>query len=254
VRIGRALREHSVPYLPGILFSPTARASVRRMPDLALEQECGGLVCGVDEVGRGPLAGPVLAAAVILDLDHLPRALRRAIDDSKALTAAEREAQSAALRRCAVIGIGAASVREIDAINILRASLRAMQRAVRALGIVPDHALIDGNIAPPLPCAARAIVGGDGRSLSIAAASIIAKVTRDRVMRELARRYEGYGWATNAGYGTAEHHDGLRRHGVTIHHRRSFAPVRLALAGFCLEPELPLIYEQVVNPLTPQNY
>src|SRR5258707_8820656 len=108
------------------------------MPNLALEEECGGLVCGSDEVGRGPLAGPVVAAAVVLDLDHMPRALRRAVDDSKALGAAEREDYASALRRCAVIGIGAASVREIDEINILRASLRAMQRAVAALGIRPD--------------------------------------------------------------------------------------------------------------------
>jgi ribonuclease HII len=223
------------------------------MPGLALEQECGGLVCGVDEVGRGPLAGPVVAAAVVLDLDHMPRALRRAIDDSKVLPADEREDCAAALKGCAVIGIGAASVREIDTINILRASLKAMQRAVRALGIRPDHALVDGNIAPGLCCPVRTVIEGDARSLSIAAASIVAKVTRDRLMQALARRYEGYGWASNVGYGTREHQEGLRSRGVTIHHRRSFAPVRLALAGGCLEPELPLVYEETVNSLTQQN-
>jgi len=223
------------------------------MPDLALEHACGGLVCGVDEVGRGPLAGPVVAAAVVLDLDHMPRALRRAVDDSKALTAEQREEYCRELRRCTLIGIGAASVREIDAINILRASLKAMQRAVRALGVMPDEALVDGNVAPALPCPVRTVVGGDALSLSIAAASIVAKVTRDAIMRDLARRYAGYGWETNVGYGTREHYEGLRARGVTIHHRRSFAPVRLALAGGTLEPELPLVYENSVNPLTQQN-
>ena len=211
------------------------------MPDLDLERECGGLVCGIDEVGRGPLAGPVVAAAVILDLDHLPRELRRGIDDSKALSAVAREDYCRELRRCAVIGIGAASVREIDTINILRASLVAMQRAMRALGVRPDAALVDGNIAPALPCAVTTVIGGDARSLSIAAASIVAKVTRDRIMRELAARYAGYGWETNVGYGTRQHHEGLTTLGVTIHHRRSFAPVRIAMAGGTLQDELPLL-------------
>jgi ribonuclease HII len=210
------------------------------MPNLALEEECGGLVCGIDEVGRGPLAGPVVAAAVVLDLDHMPRALRRGIDDSKVLSAEEREDYCREIRRCAVIGIGAASVREIDRINILRASLLAMQRAVHALGILPDAALVDGNIAPALPCRAQAVIGGDGRSLSIAAASIVAKVMRDQIMRELARRYAGYGWESNVGYATREHCEALMALGATIHHRRSFAPVRVALAGGTIEPELPL--------------
>jgi ribonuclease HII len=210
------------------------------MPNLALEEECGGLVCGIDEVGRGPLAGPVVAAAVVLDLDHMPRALRRGIDDSKVLSAEEREDYCREIRRCAVIGIGAASVREIDRINILRASLLAMQRAVRALGILPDAALIDGNIAPPLPCQARTVIGGDARSLSIAAASIVAKVMRDQIMHELGRRYAGYGWETNVGYATREHCEALMALGATIHHRRSFAPVRVVLAGGTIEPELPL--------------
>lgn len=210
------------------------------MPNLVLEEECGGLVCGVDEVGRGPLAGPVVAAAVVLDLDHMPRALRRGIDDSKVLSAEEREDYCREIRRCAVIGIGAASVREIDRINILRASLLAMQRAVHALGILPDAALVDGNITPALPCRAQAVIGGDGRSLSIAAASIVAKVMRDQIMRELARRYAGYGWESNVGYATREHCEALMALGATIHHRRSFAPVRVALAGGMIEPELPL--------------
>ncbi len=148
--------------------------------------------------------------------------------------------RSGEIRRCAVIGIGAASVREIDRINILRASLLAMQRAVHALGILPDAALVDGNIAPALPCRAQAVIGGDGRSLSIAAASIVAKVMRDQIMRELGRRYAGYGWESNVGYATREHCEALMALGATIHHRRSFAPVRVALAGGTIEPELPL--------------
>src|SRR5258708_28040058 len=132
------------------------------MPNLALAGECGGLVCGTEEVGRGPLAGPVVAAAVVLDLDHMPRALRRGIDDSKVLTAEEREDYCREIRRCAVIGFGAASVREIDRINILRASLLAMPRAVHAPGIMPDAALVDGNIAPALPCRAQAVLGRAG--------------------------------------------------------------------------------------------
>src|SRR5713226_8431806 len=210
------------------------------MPNLALEEECGGLVCGIDEVGRGPLAGPVVAAAVVLDLDHMPRALRRGIDDSKALSAEQRDAFCHAIRGCAVIGVGAASVREIDRINILRASLLAMQRAVHALGILPDAALVDGNIAPALPCRVHTVIGGDARSLSIAAASIVAKVMRDQIMHELARRYAGYGWESNVGYATREHCEALMALGATIHHRRSFAPVRVAMAGGTIEPELPL--------------
>jgi ribonuclease HII len=223
------------------------------MPDLELEQDHGGLVCGIDEVGRGPLAGPVIAAAIVLDLDHMPRALRRSIDDSKVLPAEAREQCARELRRCAIIGLGAASVAEIDAMNILRASLKAMARAVRALGIVPDAALVDGNIPPILRCPVRTVIGGDGKSLSIAAASIIAKVTRDKAMCDLARRYPGYGWESNAGYATQAHRDALATLGATIHHRRSFAPVRLALAGGILQPDLPLIYENSVKPLTPQN-
>jgi ribonuclease HII len=201
------------------------------MPDLSLETEHGGLVCGVDEVGRGPLAGPVLAAAVVLDPDHMPRGFRRKIDDSKALTAEEREAAFGEIRRCALIGIGAASVREIDSINILRASLLAMRRAVAALGIRPDLALVDGNQDPSLACPVRTVIGGDAKSLSVAAASIVAKVTRDLIMRDLSVRYRGYGWEHNAGYSTPDHRRAIRELGVTVHHRRSFGWVRLSLDG-----------------------
>jgi ribonuclease HII len=201
------------------------------MPDFAIERGCAGVVCGVDEAGRGPLAGPVIAAAVILDRQRFRGMVRRELDDSKVLSREAREACFDALLRCARIGIGAASTREIDHINILRASLVAMRRAVAALGLVPDIALVDGNVAPALPCPVKTVVKGDALSFSIAAASVIAKVTRDKAMRALAGRYPGYGWATNVGYSTAEHFDGIGRLGVTPHHRRSFEPVRLALAG-----------------------
>jgi ribonuclease HII len=210
------------------------------MPSFAIEKTCRGIVCGVDEVGRGPLAGPVVAAAVVIDRRCFRGELRATLDDSKVLTREQREACHCALRRCARIGIGAASVAEIDRINILRASLLAMTRAVAALGATPDTALIDGNVAPQLPCAARTVIKGDGLSFSIAAASVVAKVTRDRIMRTLAGRYPGYGWETNAGYATAEHGAALRHLGVTPHHRRSFAPVRLAAVG---APILPLFPE-----------
>ena len=206
------------------------------MPDFAIERRCEGVVCGVDEAGRGPLAGPVVAAAVIIDRRWLRGELRRVLDDSKALTREERETCYAALRAgmksgAVRVGVGAAGVAEIDRINILRASLAAMVRAVAAMGVTPDIALVDGNIAPPLSCAVRTVVRGDALSFSIAAASVVAKVTRDRIMRALAPRYPGYGWETNVGYSTREHFDGISRLGVTPHHRRSFEPVRLAIAG-----------------------
>jgi ribonuclease HII len=201
------------------------------MPNFALERGCKGVVCGIDEAGRGPLAGPVVAAAVILDPDTLPRRLRRELDDSKKLTREEREEYFLIIRRCARIGVGAASVAEIDRVNILQATFIAMRRAVARLGVAPDMALVDGNQPPPLPCAIRTVIGGDGLSLSIAAASVIAKVTRDRLMRALALRYGGYGWETNVGYGTEEHRSALALLGLTPHHRRSFSPCQLSL-GF----------------------
>lgn len=211
------------------------------MPDFKIERGCKGLVCGVDEAGRGPLAGPVVAAAVMLDPHRFPRSLRDRLDDSKALSIEQRETCYRALWRCvdrgiAHIGVAAASVSEIDRINILRAALLAMSRAVDALEVRPDTALVDGDIPPPLTCAVRTIVKGDSLSFSIAAASIVAKVTRDKVMRGLAPRYPGYGWETNVGYATPEHGEAIRRLGVTRHHRRSFAPVRLTLAGELILP------------------
>jgi ribonuclease HII len=196
------------------------------MPDLSHERRLGGRIAGVDEVGRGPLCGPVVAAAVVLDLRRLPAALA-GLDDSKRLTAARREDFAAVLKTCAVIGIGAASVAEIDRLNILQASLLAMRRALAALPLPPDAALVDGNRAPAgLAFPALTLVKGDSLSLSIAAASVVAKVVRDRAMAQLDRRYPGYGWCRNAGYGTAEHLAALISLGPTPHHRHSFAPVR----------------------------
>jgi ribonuclease HII len=201
------------------------------MPDFAIENGCRGVVCGVDEAGRGPLAGPVVAAAVIIDRACFSAELYENLNDSKLLRRNAREACRAALVHCARIGIGAASVREIDSINILRASLLAMTRAVAALGIQPDIALIDGNMAPPLSCPSKTVVGGDGLSFSIAAASVVAKVTRDRIMRALALRHPRYAWDSNVGYSTRAHFAAIASFGVTVHHRRSFAPVRRAAEG-----------------------
>jgi ribonuclease HII len=179
-----------------------------------------GLVAGVDEVGRGPLAGPVVAAAVIL------RAPIAGLADCKTLPAARREALAQAIRASAVVALGAASVAEIDRLNILRAALLAMRRAVLRLHPRPNLVLVDGAIVPELPCPARAVIGGDGTEAAIAAASIVAKVARDRCMHRLALRHAGYGWESNVGYGTAAHLDGLARLGATRHHRKSFRPVR----------------------------
>lgn len=195
------------------------------MPDFTLEKEVGGIVAGIDEAGRGPLAGPVVAAAVIIDRARLAPRLLAQIDDSKRLSRARREVVFEALADVAHIGIGQADVDEIDRINILQASLLAMRRAVDQLGVKPETALIDGNRAPELSCRSRCVVGGDRLSVSIAAASIVAKVTRDRLITELARLYPGYGWERNAGYGTKEHLDALQILGITPEHRRSFRPV-----------------------------
>jgi ribonuclease HII len=200
------------------------------MPDFTLELAAGGTVAGVDEAGRGPWAGPVVAAAAILDPARLPPGLADLIDDSKKLAPAQRVAVLAQLRPVARFGIGAASVEEIDRVNILQATFLAMARAVAALGVVPDLVLVDGNRLPRLPCPAQPVIGGDGLCLSIAAASIAAKVTRDALMARLARRYPGFGWERNAGYGTGEHASAIQALGVTRHHRRSFAPIAKALS------------------------
>jgi ribonuclease HII len=199
------------------------------MPDFSLESEHGGRVAGLDEAGRGPLAGPVTAAAVVF-LAPPPAALARLLDDSKKLTAARRDAAFAALLDAAREGllehaIAAASAAEIGRLNILRASQLAMQRALARLPSLPDLALVDGNQPPRLPCAVRAVLGGDAASFSIAAASILAKVIRDRAMARLDARWPGYGFATHQGYPTAAHRAVLAQLGPTPHHRRGFGPV-----------------------------
>jgi len=203
------------------------------MPHYRYERALGGIVAGVDEAGRGPLAGPVVAAAVILTPDVLPRRLLGAIDDSKALSAADRETIAAKLWARAVAGAGViaavagASTAEIERINILQASLLAMTRAIARLAQAPTAVLVDGNILPPtLSCPGRAVVDGDAKSLSIAAASILAKVMRDRLMTRLSTRYPAYGWERNAGYGTPEHTAAIAVAGPCRHHRLGFAPFR----------------------------
>lgn len=207
------------------------------MPNFALERAAGAatgrIVVGIDEAGRGPLAGPVVAAAVWLDCRRLPRSLRRDIDDSKRLEPAERRRLHAALTSEAQIGLGLADPGEIDRWNILRATLMAMRRAVDALGLAPDTVLVDGPTPPPLSCPIECVVGGDGRSLSIAAASIVAKVVRDSIMVSLDAFFPGYGWERNAGYGTPEHLIALARQGISPLHRRSFQPVRTHLPITC---------------------
>jgi ribonuclease HII len=195
------------------------------MPNLELELAAGGRVAGVDEAGRGPLAGPVVAAAVVLG-PWVPSELADMLDDSKKLTAEQRLAAFLALRASAAeIGIGAASVAEILRLNILHASMLAMRRAVARLAVAPDLALVDGNYPPKLTCAVRCVVGGDALCLSIAAASIVAKVVRDRAMIRLATRFPGYGWETNVGYATTLHREALVRLGATRHHREAFGTV-----------------------------
>lgn len=206
-------------------------AAVSIGPDFDAELACQKRdlwpVCGVDEAGRGPLAGPVVAAAVVLDENRLPGGLR----DSKKLSETAREGLFAVIMDCALVSIAEASVEEIDRMNIRAASLLAMQRAVAGLNPPPVHALIDGNALPDaLPCSAEAMVRGDDRSFSIAAASIIAKVTRDRLMVDIARAHPQFGFERHKGYPTAAHREALATHGPCAHHRRSFAPVRAALA------------------------
>ncbi|MEO9782372.1 MAG: ribonuclease HII [Sedimentitalea sp.] len=196
------------------------------IPDDSLEQAArkrGHLrIAGVDEVGRGPLAGPVTAAAVVLDMAVVPPGL----NDSKKLSAKARALLDAELHRVAEVSIAHASVEEIDQINILRASHLAMERAVAGLSPAPDFLLIDGNMIPRgLSIPAEAVIKGDARSVSIAAASIVAKISRDRIMVDLAQQHPGYGWETNAGYPSKRHREALQNLGVTPHHRRSFKPV-----------------------------
>lgn len=205
-------------------------------PDISLERAvlrrlgAGARVAGVDEAGRGSWAGPVAAAAVVLGPGAPPRAGQVVVNDSKKLDRARREALFAAISESCEVGVGLASAEEIDRLDILRATFLAMRRALAALPRPPDHALIDGRDTPPgLACPAEAVIGGDGRSLSIAAASIVAKVTRDRIMADLALIHPEYGWDRNAGYGVEAHRVALLQHSVTPYHRRSFRPIHKML-------------------------
>ncbi len=197
------------------------------MPSFRFESQYEGLVAGIDEAGRGPLAGPVVAAAVIIDRTRVKRRLLSMLNDSKQLTPEERERAYSALRAsdAITIGVGASSARVIDRINVLQANFQAMVRAVQALDATPTFALVDGDRLPKrLPCPGLAVVKGDSKVYSIAAASIVAKVTRDRIMALLGQRYPGYGWDHNAGYSTEIHLEAIGRLGATPHHRMSFSP------------------------------
>lgn len=206
------------------------------MPDWKIEDGHRGLICGIDEAGRGPWAGPVVAgAAVFLTREVSPKLLAQ-LNDSKKLSAKKREYLYELLRQeeqagHILCGIGEASAAEIDELNILQATFMAMRRAVENLPQKPDIALIDGNRLPKdFPCANECFICGDGRSYSIAAASILAKVYRDRLMSEMAKQYPHYGFEKNAGYGTKAHIEGLRQYGVTPQHRRSYRPIKEFLA------------------------
>ncbi|MGI9392572.1 MAG: ribonuclease HII [Parvibaculales bacterium] len=199
------------------------------MPDFSHEYALNlplSHIAGIDEVGRGPLAGPVIAAACVLP----PYAEQLDIRDSKKLGEKKREALAEELRSISEWGIGEASPSEIEELNILQASLLAMKRAIFALPSLPKYVLIDGNHIPDISIPARAIIKGDDRSLTIAAASIIAKTHRDKLMKKLAEKYPQYGWETNSGYPTRQHQEAVKKYGVTRHHRRSFAPIRNILS------------------------
>ncbi|HEV8363148.1 MAG TPA: ribonuclease HII [Gemmatimonadaceae bacterium] len=204
----------------------------------ALRQKYGELLAGVDEVGRGPLAGPVVACAVIMPPND--RAIA-GVDDSKLLPAAVRERLAGRiLSRAIAVSLGAASVREIDRFNIYRASILAMHRAIGRLRVAPQHVVIDGNRIAHFTYPHTAVVGGDARCYTVACASIVAKVTRDRLMTRLARRYPAFGWDHNAGYATPDHVAALEAGAPTRHHRGSFTRVRQLLLGFEDSAEIPL--------------
>jgi ribonuclease HII len=209
------------------------------MPDFTLEDSHDGPVYGLDEVGRGPIAGPVIAACVFIPASARGHAIWHIVDDSKRLSASRREQVNSLIRDLCIYGLGIASVQEIDTMNILRASLLAMQRAYEnmihsipaAIDTSQQLALVDGNRAPTLPCTTRTVIKGDQKSFSIAAASIVAKVERDELMTRLAHDYPMYDWSKNAGYPSPAHKSALLKYGPCPHHRTSFAPVRALLAA-----------------------
>lgn len=194
---------------------------VVKMPDLSIENSLNGTICGIDEAGRGPWVGEVVAAAVVLGHNFPDK-----MNDSKKLSEKRREELFEKIMQTCQVGVGIASVAEIDQLNILGATKLAMQRAFANLPATPEHALIDGNQLPNLPCKMQYVVKGDSKSLSIAAASIVAKVTRDRMICAAAKQHPQYGWERNKGYGTAEHMAAMQEHGITALHRRSYAPVK----------------------------
>ena len=210
---------------------------MKNVPDFNIEKSLNlnGLIAGFDEAGRGPWCGPVVAACVCWPDLQVPEELANAINDSKKLTAKKREALYPKIMASnAIVGVGQASAEEIDDMNILQASFLAMHRAldeVRVKGYNPIFGLIDGNRLPKWDIPCQAVIGGDGKSLSIGAASIVAKVVRDRLMTDLAKEFPAYGWERNAGYGTAEHIQALKEYGPTIHHRKSYAPIKKILEG-----------------------
>jgi len=201
------------------------------MANFTLEDEQQGLVCGIDEVGRGPLAGPVVAACVIIPVEIRNAEFINYIQDSKKLTEIKRKNLFQDIQKHCHVGLGQCSPQEIDELNILWATMEAMKRALadmsRKSGVMPDFALVDGNRLPPdMPCPAMAVVKGDGKSKSIAAASIIAKVTRDEFMTKIAADYPHYGWESNSAYPAPKHLAAIKTHGITDHHRKSFGPVK----------------------------
>jgi ribonuclease HII len=234
-------------------LAPSARRDRWSTIERDLRRSVGPLIAGVDEVGRGPLAGPVVACAIVMPPDER---VIRGVDDSKVLSADERARLAERIRsRALSIGVGAASVREIDKINIFHASVLAMRRALGRLTIRPDHVIIDGRAIRSLGTPHTAVIDGDACCYSIACASIIAKVTRDRVMHALATRYPGYRWERNVGYSTAAHFAGIAELGVTPHHRHSFLPVRQLTLGLdaVVAADVPVVAADVpVAPPSPR--
>ncbi len=216
-----------------VMSGNTALKIKKEAPSLKIEKQYDGAVCGVDEVGRGPLAGPVLASCVYIPKTMYRRRFLHEINDSKKLNVKKREALFLQIRKHCSFGIGMASHEEVDTLNIHHATLLAMRRAYLNLQndfeVRPEMALIDGKFTPDLSCSCKAIIKGDSISTSIAAASIMAKVTRDRIMERLHQEHPYYGWDHNSGYGTPEHLNGIKAHGITPYHRQSFAPVKNAL-------------------------
>lgn len=216
--------------------SPAKRSLLKKQgPDFSREDPAFGIVCGVDEAGRGPLAGPVFAGCVYIPAENRGHPVWKDVRDSKQLTATRRDDLFSIIQGQACFGIASASVEEIDEINILQATYLAMRRAIEAMrenfslsGL--DLALIDGNRAPPMPYATQTVIKGDALSISIAAASILAKVSRDRMMEDLHRDFPNYNWASNAGYGTPDHLAAITDHGPCPHHRKSFAPIKHMVA------------------------